>query len=55
MDEGKRDEIRKRLTKSRHDLGSARRLMEGEEAWLDTAVYHCQQANELLALLPATF
>jgi len=46
MDEEKRDEIRKWLIKSQHDLGSARRLMEGEEAYLDTAVYHCQQAVE---------
>jgi len=46
MDEAKRSEIRQWLIKSQHDLGSARRLMEGEEPYLDTAVYHCQQAAE---------
>lgn len=46
MSEGKRDEIRKWLIKSQHDLGSARRLMEGDEPYLDTAVYHCQQTVE---------
>lgn len=46
MNEEKRAEIRKWLIKSQHDLGSARRLMEGEEPYLDTAVYHCQQAVE---------
>ena len=46
MDEAKRNEIRQWLIKSQHDLGSARRLMEGEEPYLDTAVYHCQQAAE---------
>lgn len=46
MNEEKRDEIRKWLIKSQHDLGSAHRLMEGKEPYLDTAVYHCQQAVE---------
>ena len=46
MDEAKRHEIRQWLIKSQRDLGSARRLMEGEEPYLDTAVYHCQQAAE---------
>lgn len=46
MNEAKRDEIRKWLIKSQHDLGSARRLIEGDEPYLDTAVYHCQQAVE---------
>lgn len=46
MDEAKRNEIHQWLIKSQHDLGSARRLMEGEEPYLDTAVYHCQQAAE---------
>lgn len=46
MNEAKRREVRNWLIKSQHDLGSARRLMEGEEAYLDTAVYHCQQAAE---------
>ena len=46
MHEEKRTEVRNRLIKSQHDLGSARRLMEGDEPYLDTAVYHCQQAAE---------
>jgi len=46
MNERKRDEVRAWLVKSQHDLGSARRLMEGSEPYLDTAVYHCQQAAE---------
>lgn len=46
MREAKRAEIRKWLIKSQHDLGSVRWLMEGDEPYLDTAVYHCQQAAE---------
>jgi HEPN domain-containing protein len=46
MDEAKRREIRQWLIKSQRDVGSARRLMEGPEPYLDTAVYHCQQAAE---------
>jgi HEPN domain-containing protein len=46
MDEEKIKEIQRCLIKSQHDLGSANRLMEGEEPYLDTAVYHCQQAAE---------
>ncbi len=46
MNEAKRAEVQKWLIKSQHDLGSARRLMEGDDPYLDTAVYHCQQAVE---------
>ena len=46
MNEDKRKEIRNWLIKSEHDLGSASRLMEGDEPYLDVAVYHCQQAVE---------
>lgn len=46
MNEEKRTQIWQWLIKSQHDLGSARRLMGGEEPYLDTAVYHCQQAVE---------
>jgi len=46
MNEEKRTEVRNWLIKSQHDLGSARRLMEGDEPYLDTAVYHLQQAAE---------
>jgi len=46
MDEAKIHEIRHWLVKAKHDVGSARLLMTGEEPYLDTAVYHCQQAAE---------
>lgn len=46
MDESKAHEIRQWLIKAEHDLGSARRLLTGEPPYLDTAVYHCQQAAE---------
>ena len=46
MNEEKHTEIQKWLIKSQHDIGSACRLMDGEEPYLDTAVYHCQQAVE---------
>jgi len=39
MDEAKIHEIRQWLIKAKHDIGSARRLMTGEEPYLDTAVY----------------
>jgi HEPN domain-containing protein len=34
------------LEKARHDLETARRMLEGAEPITDTAVYHCQQAAE---------
>ena len=46
MDEAKRREIRQWLIKSQRDVGSTRRLMEGQNPYLGTAVYHCQQAAE---------
>lgn len=46
MDDEKIKEIQRWLIKSQHDLGSASRLMEGDEPYLDMAVYHCQQAAE---------
>ncbi|MFZ5759482.1 MAG: HEPN domain-containing protein [Thermodesulfobacteriota bacterium] len=47
MDEATAHEVRQWLHKADHDLRSAARLMSGgEEALLDTAVYHCQQAAE---------
>ena len=46
MEKAKHNAIRQWLIKSQRDLGSARRLMEGAEPYLDTAVYHCQQAAE---------
>ena len=46
MDKAKINEIRQWLVKADHDLGSAKRLMTGKDSFLDTAVYHCQQAAE---------
>jgi HEPN domain-containing protein len=46
MNEAKRQAIQQWLIKSQRDIGSARRLMEGDDPYLDTAVYHCQQAAE---------
>jgi len=46
MDEAKRREIHQWLSRSQRDLRAAHRLMEGEEPYLDIAVYHCQQAAE---------
>ena len=34
------------IEKARRDLASAIRLLDGEPPYLDTAVYHCQQAAE---------
>ena len=55
MDEAKRKEVRQWLIKSIHELGSARRLMEGEKTYLDTAVYHCQQAAEKAIMAYLTY
>ena len=46
MDEAKAQEIKQWLIKADHDLGSARRLAEGDNPYLDTAAYHCQQTAE---------
>lgn len=46
MDEAKVHEIRQWLIKAHRDLGSARRLLEGDPSYADTAVFHCQQAAE---------
>ncbi|MGB4335584.1 MAG: HEPN domain-containing protein [Chromatiaceae bacterium] len=34
------------MVKAERDLASAIRLLEGDPPYLDTAVYHCQQAAE---------
>ena len=44
MDEGKRYEVAQWLIKSQRDLGAVRVLLTNEEAYLDIAAYHCQQA-----------
>lgn len=37
------------LVKARHDLAAARKLGTGPDAYLDTAIYLCQQAAEKAA------
>lgn len=49
MDEAKRELVRSWLVKARHDLGTARKLAADPEPYLDTAIYHCQQAAEKAA------
>lgn len=46
MDEAKRDLVRSWLTKAQHDLASSRKLATDPDPYLDTAIYHCQQAAE---------
>lgn len=46
MDEAKAELIRGWLTKASHDLAAARVLGGGQDALLDVAIYHCQQAAE---------
>lgn len=46
MNDEKLRQIRNWLHKSNSDLGSAQRLLEAPHPYLDTAVYHCQQAVE---------
>lgn len=46
MDNPKTELVRSWLKKAQHDLGSAKRLASEPGAYLDTAVYHCQQAAE---------
>jgi len=37
---------RKWIIKGRRDLLSAKKLAQGREPYLDTAIYHCQQTAE---------
>jgi HEPN domain-containing protein len=46
MDEAKRDLVKAWLIKAQHDLAAARMLSVEPESYLDTAIYHCQQAAE---------
>jgi len=46
MDDPKINEVIQWLIKAEHDIGSAHRLLSGDIPYLDTAVYHCQQAAE---------
>lgn len=49
MDEAKRELVRSWLVKAQHDLAAARKLAADPEPYLDTAIYHCQQAAEKAA------
>jgi len=44
--DAKRSLVRNWLKKSRRDLLSAKRLARGNDPYLDTAIYHCQQCVE---------
>jgi len=46
MDDPRIEEVFQWLIKAEHDIGSARCLLCGDIPYLDTAVYHCQQAAE---------
>ncbi len=46
MNEAKRQSVQSWLVKAQHDLASARILSSQTPPYLDTAVYHCQQAAE---------
>jgi HEPN domain-containing protein len=46
MDEAKRALVRDWMTRANHDLQAARRLTASDDALLDVAIYHCQQAGE---------
>lgn len=46
MDKGKNELVRNWLLKANHDNASAIKLSEGDNPYLDTAIYHCQQAAE---------
>jgi HEPN domain-containing protein len=46
MDDPKAKLVRAWLVKANRDLGSAKRLASEPAAYLDTAIYHCQQAAE---------
>ena len=46
MDEARRRLVRGWMIKAQHDLDTARKLAQGPDPILDTAIYHCQQAAE---------
>ena len=46
MDEAKRELVQTWLVKAQHDLAAARKLSAEPDPYLDTAIYHCQQAAE---------
>lgn len=46
MDNQRETVVQEWILKAKRDLASAVRLLEGDPPFLDTAVYHCQQAAE---------
>ncbi|MEK7329019.1 MAG: HEPN domain-containing protein, partial [Chloroflexota bacterium] len=46
MEEAKQQLVQNWLIKAQHDLATARKLSDGPDPYLDTAIYHCQQAAE---------
>ena len=44
--DAKRSLTRNWIMKARRDLLSAKKLARGKDAYLDTAIYHCQQTAE---------
>jgi Uncharacterized conserved protein related to C-terminal domain of eukaryotic chaperone, SACSIN len=46
MDQAKTEQVRSWLVKAGHDVASARKLADGDNPILDTAIYHCQQTVE---------
>ena len=46
MDDAKRELVQGWLIKAQHDLATARKLTTDPDPYLDTAIYHCQQAAE---------
>jgi HEPN domain-containing protein len=46
MDKEKRVEWEGWIKRAISDYNSAKKLIDGDEKYLDTAVYHCQQAVE---------
>jgi HEPN domain-containing protein len=46
MDENKRIEWESWIKRSLNDYYSAKKLVSGEDKYLDTGIYHCQQAAE---------
>lgn len=46
MDEARRRLVQSWLIKAQRDLATARKLADGPNPILDTAIYHCQQAAE---------
>lgn len=46
MDEAKRQLVQSWLIKAQHDLATARKVAADPDPYLDTAIYHCQQAAE---------